>query len=946
MEQPEEVADLVGQHHTFGVEPRRLVLRLTPNGVNLTLCGLLRGFPRGCQSFAGSKMNRRSADPKMVCTRSTASAHAAAVTLHPRPPSLSVSGMARDRMEYASGISCPFFEDDLARSGLYSWELSLVLTMEPCQGGAWGSLSGTMTDTEFVPGGNDGLSGRGDGVRADITFGDWVRRRRRALDMTQAELADRVGYSAITVRRVEAGTRRPSKDLIEHLARGLAVPEQEMGAFRRLGRAIVGAAPDPVPTGLGAVISWARRAVPYPLGEMLGREEDEARVLTALRDGARLVTLSGPGGVGKTRLAMAVGHRCVDDFDEVCWVSLAGTSDPDLVLPAVTDAMGLGVREGQLPAATARYLTERSWLVILDTLEHLLGSVTKLTALLQAVPNLSLVVTTRTALGVPAETEVALRPLAVPDLQPGSSPQDLVSHPCVALFQAAAQRVQPDFALTGDTGPAVVSICQLVDGLPLGVEIAASNLRALSIHDLADRMLEGTWPEPQVGRSSRHRSLQTTLDASFATLSPAAQLVLTRAAVFAGEWSAEAASAICEGPEVAAECMLAVHAELRDHSMISISSHSRTTRYGMLSTMRHYAQQRLHASGAREQVEERHVAYFAGLVSQACGLLLSSHQVQCLELITEQLDDLRAALDYATEQVSRTADPGQAARLLLTTARLERFWSTTGRSAEGIRRIRRALTLPAADAPQCVPARAEALGALAVLETMQHHFDDARRAALDMRRLAEESNDHRQLCLALRNLGTIAVLHGDTLCGEHLLRQCLEMSKRTMGTAHITAWALALLGSAAFLRDDLQEAAQLYQEAMPRLRDLQDLNFLALILRRQGQMELRCKRPELAMPLIRESLQYNVALRSPSGIAACLVALAGAACTQQQFATAAQGVGRAQALLDVSGELLTRPDQEQLHHGAAAIRDRLGNRSTVELMATGSRQPLEQLWLS
>lgn len=173
MEQPEEVADLVGQHHTFGVEPRRLVLRLTPNGVNLTLCGLLRGFPRGCQSFAGSKMNRRSADPKMVCTRSTASAHAAAVTLHPRPPSLSVSGMARDRMEYASGISCPFFEDDLARSGLYSWELSLVLTMEPCQGGAWGSLSGTMTDTEFVPGGNDGLSGRGDGVRADITFGDW-----------------------------------------------------------------------------------------------------------------------------------------------------------------------------------------------------------------------------------------------------------------------------------------------------------------------------------------------------------------------------------------------------------------------------------------------------------------------------------------------------------------------------------------------------------------------------------------------------------------------------------------------------------------------------------------------------------------------------------------------------------------------------------------------------
>ncbi len=783
-------------------------------------------------------------------------------------------------------------------------------------------------------------------VVRDITFGDWVRQRRRALDLTQAELADRVAYSAITVRRVEAGMRRPSKELVERLAHHLGVPDDEMAVFRRLGRRLVGPASDSLPPAFGDVISCARRAVPYPLSEMVGRSSEESQVLSALRNGARLVTLSGPGGVGKTRLAMSIGHRCAEDFDEVCWVPLSGLSDPDLVIPAVTDSMGLGVSEGHLPAVGARYLVGRRWLVILDTLEHLLDSTTRLTALLHAAPNVSMIVTTRTALRVPGEVEVVLAPLAVPETAEGASPKSLLSYPSVAVFRAAACRAQSTFALTRDTGPAVVSICRQVDGLPLGLEIAANNLRVLSIHDLAARTAAGMWPEPQAGRSARHLTLQTTLDASFALLSPSAQLVLARAAAFSGEWSLAAAEAVCTDARVPVGSMLSVHAELRDHSMISVGTESRATRYAMLSTVRRYSQQRLSATGTREDVEQRHIAYFAGLASKACGLLVSSHQVRCLELISEELDNFRTALDRAMAISVATADPAWAERVLLTTARLERFWSTTGRSAEGMRCTRDALALPTADAAECVSARGEALGALAVLETMQHQFDRAWQTAQQLRQLAESCHDRTQLCVALRNLGTIAVLRGDIDRGEELLRSCLGMAEQMPGKEHIIAWTLAVLGSAAFLRADFTEAAQRYEEAVPLLRDLEDLNFLALTLRRQGQIDLRLGRTEKAVPLLLESLQHNLTLRSPGGIAACLVALADADRLQGQLEMAAARLGRAQALLEISEELLTRPDEEQHDSCRAAIEDRLGRVSILELLATGSGKPLEQDWLS
>lgn len=782
-------------------------------------------------------------------------------------------------------------------------------------------------------------------MRADTTFGDWVRQRRRALDLTQAELADRLAYSAITIRRVESGTRRPSKELVERLGHHLRVPDDEIAQFRRLGRLLVGPASDPVRPP-GDLISWSRRAVPYPLSEMLGRSGEESRVLRALRDGSRLVTISGPGGVGKTRLAVSIGHLLAEDFDEVCWVPLSGVNDPDLVISAVTDAMGLGVDGGHLAATSARYLMRRRWLVILDSLEHLLDSATSLIALLQAVPDVSMVITTRTALRVPGEVELVLAPLAVPATAAWENSESLLAHPGVALFMAAARRVRSDFELTRETGPAIVRICRQVDGLPLGLEIAASSLRILSIHELAARTAADLWPQPRVGGSGRHRTLQTTMDASFALLSPAAQLILTRASVFAGEWSLAAAEAVCADDRVPAGWMLSVHAELRDHSMISVGTEAPATRYAMLNTVRRYSQLRLGDPVTREGLEQRYVAYYAGLASTGCRLLVSSHQVRCLELITEDLDNFRAAIDLAMASSMITADPTQTESVLLTTARLERFWSTTGRSAEGIRRIRDALDLPAADGWSCVPARAEALGALAVLETMQHHYDQAWHAAREMRRLAEGRGDRTQHCLALRNLGTIAVLQGDTDRGEDLLRSCLEMAEHTPGTAHVSAWTRALLGSAAFLRDDLTEAAQHYEDAMPQLRELEDLNFLALTLRRQGQIKLRLERTETAVPLLQESLRHNVALRSPSGIAACLVALADAALAGGQPETAAEGLGRAQALLEISGELLTSPDERQHDSCRSAIEGRLGTVSTLELLAAGSRKPWEQAWLS
>lgn len=783
-------------------------------------------------------------------------------------------------------------------------------------------------------------------VQLERSFGEWIRQRRRALDLTQAELADLVGYAAITIRRVEAGSRRPSKDLIDRLAQRLDVPEQERAAFGRLGRTSINPAPDPADLTSTEPISSTRRPVPFPLSEMFGRSAEESRVLDRLRDGARLVTISGPGGVGKTRLAMAVGHRCAERFDEVCWVPLAGLTDPDLVLPAVAEAMGVGMGDVQ----RVRHIAGHHWLVVLDELEHLLDAAPRLIVLLQSAPTISMLVTTRVALRVPGEVEVALPPLAVlPEAHEAAVPEGktdcLLEQPAIALFVAAARRAQPDFTLTSQNAAAVVDVCRQVDGLPLGLEMAASTLRVLSVHDLAARATPGDWPPPEPASCGRHDSLQATLDTSFALLSQPAQTVLARLSVFVGDWSLAAAEAVCSDAAIPRDRILALLAELRDHSMITLDPDSPDTRYGMLATIHRYAQQRLADSGDREEFERRHIDYFSALAGDACGLLISSHQVECLALITQDLDNFRAATDRGLTMSVRTGDPVRSAQALRMSARLERFWSTTGRSVEGVRRIRDALSLPVAESFDSGLARMDALGALTVLEGLQQHFDQAWRAGEEMRQLAERAADLNQLCTALRNLGTVAVLSGDLSRGENLLRRCLTLADERPAMNHVMAWSYVLLGSAAYLRDDLKLATRHYAEALPRLREVGDVNFLALTLRRQAQISLRREGRDNAVPLLTESLRYNRELRSPAGMAACLVALAEVSRRRGKLETAAQGIGRAEALLDASGERLARPDQEQYDRCRAALQADLGVDQAERLVAAGSQQPWERLWL-
>jgi len=416
--------------------------------------------------------------------------------------------------------------------------------------------------------------------------------------------------------------------------------------------------------------------------------------------------------------------------------------------------------------------------------------------------------------------------------------------------------------------------------------------------------------------------------ASFDRLSSSARRLLSEASVFAGDWSLAAAEAICRDDSADPNDLLNNHVELRDHSLISVRAAGAATRYSMLNTIRRHAREQLDDAG--DVTHRRHIRYYDDLARTASRALVSPHQLDYLQLVTDELDNVRAANDKAFEMARCGADPDMSATAILTTARLERFWYTTGRAVEGGARLRSALDLPEAPAQ----ARREGLGALALLEASLERFHAAERAAAEMQLLADRTGDLEARCQALRNRGTIAVLQGDLKRGEDLLFECLRESPQLPDPDHTTAWVTALLGSAAYLRSDWAKASEHYTHAQRLFQKVGDQNFLALVQRRQAQLMLRAttrpKTPVRVSELAMESLRLNLGLRSPAGISGVLVVLAEASRQQGEEEKAASLLGRAAALVDVSRSRLSAPDVRERNTCQAAVTARLGEPRTRE----------------
>ncbi|HEU5330783.1 MAG TPA: helix-turn-helix domain-containing protein, partial [Thermomicrobiales bacterium] len=450
-------------------------------------------------------------------------------------------------------------------------------------------------------------------------FGGLLRRYRLAAGLTQEALAERAGVSARAVGDLERdGGRAPRLDTVALLVGALALPPEHEAQLRAAARPDLETAERdrPRPNGASPLLT-----PPTPL---IGREQEVATALALLRHDAhggtpvRLLTLTGPGGVGKTRLALHLAAELRADFPgAVQVVSLAALTEPALVLPAIAGALGVREVSGQaLLTSLAAALGEQPALLVLDNCEQVLDAAPQLAALLAAAPRLQVIATSRTPLEIRGEQQFPVLPLALPAPDAVPLADQAGQSAAVRLFLDRARAAQPGFALTTANVAAVVAICRRLDGLPLALELAAPRLQLLSPRALLAR-LDSRLPLLTGGAAdlpARQRTLRATLDWSHALLAPAEQTLFARLAVFAGGASLAAIEAIGgDAGDAPADVLACLEALLRASLLRRTTDDAGDVRIGMLETIREYAAERLAVSGEEDAIRSQHAAYYLAL---------------------------------------------------------------------------------------------------------------------------------------------------------------------------------------------------------------------------------------------------------------------------------------------------------------------------------------------
>ena len=548
-------------------------------------------------------------------------------------------------------------------------------------------------------------------------FGALLREHRVAADLTQEALAQRSGVSPRTIQHLEASDVRPTRATLESLVRALELAPAALSLFEAAGTR----RPRGGVFGDGGAVRTPASNLLAPRTALIGREREVAALGDLVGQGeARLVTLTGVGGVGKTRVALHVAYALRGRrgaFPGGVWlVELAPLADPARLPHAV--AAALGVREAPgapLVAALVAALRPQALLLVLDNCEHQLDACAALAQhLLDACPALRILATSREPLQIAGEQQLPIAPLAAPPLEAGASPDGLAGYPAVELFVARAKAVAPDFRLTAENTAAVGQVCARLGGIPLALELAAARVRVLAPHQLAARLDDalGLLAGGIRAVPTRQQTLRATLDWSHGLLTAPEEILFRRLAVLAGGCDLGAAEAIASDPaedEPAPPAgsgqvlrrpeVLDLLARLVDKSLVVAqpgrdgAAGARVARYGLLEPLRQYAWERLGAAGEAAPLGRRHAAHYLALAEQAEPGWYGPAQAAWLDRLEQEHDNLRAALRY-------WFDRGDAAHALRLGAALWWFWFNRGHWAEGHRWLTDLLALPGAgDSP-------------------------------------------------------------------------------------------------------------------------------------------------------------------------------------------------------------------------------------------------------
>jgi len=655
-----------------------------------------------------------------------------------------------------------------------------------------------------------------------LSFGPWLKQRRRFLDLTQEELAQRAACSLSTLRKIEAGDLLPSKELAHLLAVALGVPDEEQEAFIAFARDERRTALTPtfvaLPPALPVPQAWssptpARRPIlPTQLTPLIGRATEIVEIQQRLTNPAcTLLTIVGPGGIGKTRLAVAVAQQNLKFSDGVYFVPFVGVTAPEFMVSTLANAIGFSfANSGDPKEQLLNYLSAKSMLLVLDNLEHLLDGTDLLVEILQAAPGVKLLTTSRERLAVVGEWVFELPALPTPpQTKAEEATVTVASYASVALFVERAQRTHHHFALSAENGAAVARICRLVGGMPLALELAASWVHILSCTEIA-REIEQSLDFLAVNHRNlpeRQRSVRATFDYSWRLLRVDEQQVLRRLSVFRGGFQREAAAAV-------AGATLPVLASLVSKSLVRRTEEGR---YDLHELVRQYAADHLR----RDPQEETlcchiHAEFFLGALDDRTGLF--NHQyVAMRDKLMQESENLRAAWIWAAE--SERYDLLQCAA-----PTFWYFYEVRFLLQEGEMVFAQALHLLVAHQPQEETDRRLQQRILVDCQVKQGWFQfrtgrfaQARPLLQEAVALLRQQADQKVLADALQCIGLLEWMSGAFSQGEQYTQEALVLYRR-LGYDWWVSLSLFSLGHAAYIQGHYTETMRYLDEALPRLR--------------------------------------------------------------------------------------------------------------------------------